>query len=173
MKKSVLFFILFLLTACSQTDKSFENQPGGAPIQTTKQNFGKPDLQVGIDSGVTMAIIDKYCWEDENKTCNIEPDKPHDLLLGAFSLTVPAGEEIRFRINAKSFEELVLKDMDSVTMTQFFKSEESQIEVPVGEDGNRSFIAPNEKGRYFYSGLIRWDSEVKGEASFAFSIIVK
>ncbi|MDN4606233.1 hypothetical protein [Sporosarcina highlanderae] len=173
MKRAFILFLFLLLTACSQTDKNHENPTGGEPIQKTKQDFGKPVLHIGVDAGVTMAIIDKYCWEVEGKTCSIVPDKPHDLLLGKFSLTVPKGQEISFRIGARSFEELVLNDMESVTMTQFFKSEESEVEVPEDEDGSRSFIAPNEPGRYFYSGLIRWDSEVKGEASFAFSIVVK
>ncbi|SHF71206.1 hypothetical protein [Ornithinibacillus halophilus] len=58
---------------------------------------------------------------------------------------------------------------DKVKVVQFKGDEEKEIEVI----DKRSMIAPMEEGKYFYSLKLEWDSELVGQAYFAFSILVR
>jgi len=53
-------------------------------------------------------------------------------------------------------------------LIQIGKDSESTFEVI-----NKQFTAPNEKGIYYYSAILTFDGDLKGEAIYAFSLSVR
>lgn len=172
-KTSILFLglLIILLTACSPNDKA-EIKPPAEPSGTLSQELGKPqDLWVGVskDDNITSVALGKYCWEEKEKTCNLEPGKPDELLRGHFSTTVKQGEKIDLRLTiSDSTIPDELRTIDKIELIQFYKDEETPVEIV-----NNHFIAPEEPGRYYYSATLRWEGEIKGEANYAFSFSVQ
>ena len=114
--------------------------------------------------------MDKYCWEVEGKTCALEATPPEELLQGMTPISVDQGEKISFslphHIRLNSVTELL--QPHKIELIQTKKDETSTFEVT-----NKEFTAPNEKGVYYYSAILTFDGDIKGEAIYAFSLSVR
>lgn len=172
-RASTLFLglLIILLTACSPNDTSEINTPIESPL-TLSQELGKPqDLWVGVsrDDNITSVALGKYCWEEEGKSCNIEPGKPDEILRGHFSMTVRQGDKIDLNLTvSNSTIPDELRSIDKIELIQFYKDQETPVQVV-----DNHFIAPEEPGRYYYSATLKWEGEIKGEANYAFSFSVQ
>ena len=85
-------------------------------------------------------------------------------------MSVTPAEEIRFSqaTDPGMPNELVGLHDTQIELIQVYKGENSQV-----EHNGKSFNAPEEPGRYYYSAIVKYTGDIKGEASFAFALIVK
>ena len=129
-------------------------------------------MSICISGDQTVAgIEDKYCWEVEGKTCELEatPPKERLQLQGEQPMRLDQGEKITFSLSASNPNSLTeLLQPDKIELIQTKKDEISTFEVT-----NREFTAPNEKGIYYYSAIFTFDGDIKGEAIYAFSLSVR
>lgn len=168
---SFLAMLLLLMSACSDK-KTEEVSPQGVVLQGETDYPKKiPHFGVTTSSKAANVILDRLCWEKPNKKCDIEHVKDFDgLFLGKTTMSVTPREEIFFSHSSPSDVPKELWGLDNIQidLVQNFKGEKSQVE----HDG-KSFNAPEEPGRYYYSAKITWINDIKGEASYAFAVIVK
>lgn len=171
---SVIFMSL-LLVACSPNDKG-EAKPPSNPGQTLSEELGRPEIRVGIEGKeeVTRAVRDKSCWEEEGKECNLQPHDPEELVKGNPTIIVHQEDKISInKINSDINTPDAIWNIDELEIIQHFKGEETKVETIDTENGYHTFKAPQEPGRYYFSAILRWNGEIKGEAIFAFSFVVK
>ena len=167
----VIFIVIFglLLYGCSD-DKPVVEEPH-SPQELNLTTLKPPMLHVSASAGKKSTFVElgKYCWEEGDKICAIERNDPQELLLGLSAMSIEQGQKISFGFSTSSAtypDQLI--EIDKIELVQFYKSEESDVEV-IGRD----FNAPEEKGRYYYLAKLRWDGEITGEANFAFSLSVQ
>lgn len=166
----ILSVLLGLTMAGCSDDKPVEEE-SHLPLESNLTMLKPPLLSVDAGGAGTHVELGKYCWEEEDKTCNIEPNNPQELLIGLTSMTVEPGQQISFGfgfIETDPPYPRQLLEIDKIKLVQFYKSEESEVEV-IG----RNFTAPQEKGRYYYLAKLRWDGEISGEANYAFTYSVQ
>lgn len=165
-----VLFTTFLV-ACSPND-TIKEKPPSDPLPADSEDIGRPpDLGVYpvIEDKVTSVVLGKYCWEKEDKACNIVPDEPEDLVEGHSSMFVKAEDKIRLVLStSNSSLPIHLLDIDIVDLVQFYKGEETIVEVI-----NKQFSAPQEPGKYYYSATLTWEGDIKGVANYAFAFTVK
>ena len=158
----------FFSVSCSPNDK-IKEKPRSDPPPTISQEIEKPpELHVAhaIEDKVTPVVLGKYCWVEEGKTCNIEPE---ELLEELVSMPVEQGDKIRLVLTTStpSYPD-ELSSIDKIDLVQFYKGEETIVELV-----NKQFAAPQEPGKYFYSATLRWKGDIKGKANYAFAFRVK
>lgn len=166
----LLILIGIFLVGCS---KNVEEDLPKEPIEETSIEIGNPpNVYIVFDDHGTPVTLDKYCWDEEenDKTCSIEPTPPEELLRGQTHLSVAQGAELSFSLPAPypSSSATELLQPDKIELIQTKKDEKSTIEVT-----NKEFTAPNEKGVYYYSAILTFDGDIKGEAIYAFSLSVR
>ncbi|MDW0114943.1 hypothetical protein QT711_17320 [Sporosarcina saromensis] len=171
-----LFLLLF---GCSPNDEGEAKLPGDTE-QTLSETLERPEIFVGIkdpeeEGGVTYAIRDKSCWEEEGMECNnLQPHDPEELVKGYPTMIVHQEDEISIsKLNSDFNTPDAIWDIDELEIIQHFKGEETTVETVDENNGRHTFKAPQEPGRYFFSAILRWNGEIKGEAIFAFSFFVK
>lgn len=173
MKKITRFILLlffFLLVGCSENTTEVYDSPDkeidikNVPIDLTFY---------GNEQGA-FTLIDAFCWEEDEKKCNlVKPEDPEALLLEHNQpiLKVNAGSTIGYNVSIngeKKFPSDFLKDPDYVDVTQIKSKQETKIEIQ-----NQKFTAPTEKGKYFYIVHAKWEGKYKGEAYYVFSLFVR
>lgn len=168
----LLAFISLLLVACSPNDKGEAKLPGDTE-QTPSSDLGRPpDIRVGSKTDVTATVRDKYCWENTEKDCSLQPHNPEELVSGNSAMVVHPGDEISIgMVVSDSTTPRELWSIDELEIIQHFKGEESKVDAINTND--HSFQAPQEAGRYYFSAILRWNGDIKGEAIYAFSFFVK
>ncbi|MFD2043267.1 hypothetical protein ACFSTA_02590 [Ornithinibacillus salinisoli] len=170
-KRGIILSVLlaFILVGCFSEDTTKEESPSEPP-KNSNDNLKPPDFQAHTEGGAS-GILDKYCWEDDEKTCSLEPNPPDEVLLDhqLSPMKVQPGEEISFSISATKLPQNddILKPTQIELIQQ--KSQE-QTEVNVND---LKMTAPFEKGRYYYTAFVRWDNSLRGEATYAFEILVQ
>lgn len=131
------------------------------------------ELMVTSGDNTTGVRLDKYCWEKGEKKCNIEPDHPKELLEGLPPLKVKPGGIIDFDMNTMHpsipFD---ARGLDNIEIIQYRKNEKSAYEV-TGKNKTAYMTAPMEEGLYYYSVIVRWDGDTKGEAVYGFFASVR
>lgn len=167
-KTKILFIILIgiFLVGCSKNDVIEEE-----PLVDSSQEIGQPfDISVHDGDQTNNLKLDSFCWaeEEEDKTCSIEPRPPHELLQGATHLSVEKGANISLSLRTSDPSWLYLLSPEKIDLVQIHKGEKSTFEVT-----SKQFFAPKEKGVYYYSAILTWDGDQKGEAIYAFSLSVR
>ena len=76
--------------------------------------------------------------------------------------------KVSFSFTVSGADRLYLTNPEKIELIQIGKDEESTFEVT-----NKQFTAPKEKGVYYYSAILTWDGDLKGEAIYAFSLSVR
>ncbi|MDW0115304.1 hypothetical protein QT711_19320 [Sporosarcina saromensis] len=168
---SFLVMFLLLMSACS-TEKTKEvPSPSEESLEESGYTGMPPTPGVTVNNDVASIRRDRSCWEKPDKKCNIvHVEDFSSLLSGTRTMRVTPGEEILFSLPTNPGVPNELRGLDNIEidLIQFFKGEESYVE----HDG-KSFNAPQEPGKYYYSAVVKWIGDIKGEASYAFSILVK
>lgn len=179
--KGFLFLasLSLLLFGCSPNDIGEAKLPGDTE-QTLSETLERPEIFVGIngakeEGGVTYAIRDKSCWEEEGKECNnLQPHDPEELVKGYPTMIVQQEDELVItKLNSSFNTPDAIWDIDELEIIQHFKGEETTVQTVDENNGSHTFKAPQEPGRYYFSAILRWNGEIKGEAIFAFSFLVK
>jgi len=156
-----------LLVGCT---KNIEEDLPKEPLEETSKEIGNPP-EVALISG-TLGIpltLDKYCWEEEGKTCALEATPPKELLQEKHPIRLDQGEKVTFSLSASNPNSLTeFLQPDKIELIQTKKDEISTFEVT-----NKEFTAPNEKGIYYYSAILTFDGDIKGKAIYAFSLSVR
>lgn len=157
MRKFTFFSVLitmFLLTACSVSDdgESTNHLSGDKP----------PSVMVIIDDEKYETVLGSYCWGTE---C-VDTAGPVGLLKDKEPIQIEPGAKVRMTMD-------YTPKPNRIYLSQIKGEDEIEIEL----DDNQ-FIAPSEKGRYFYSYGLWWmddkDKDVsKADAFYAFSLEVK
>lgn len=157
-----------LLGGCSE-EKPVVEEPQLS--EENRQALGKPpEFSVSISGNEFPAVWDKYCWEDDEKTCSLQPHPPEEVIKVYNSTSNPKaklGEEISFHLNTPP-ESPLFKQPYSIEIIQFYENEEINVEII-----DKKMLAPIEKGKSYYSAILRWDGDLKGEAIYAFSLMVR
>lgn len=171
-KGSVLLLtVLFMiLTACSKEKE--EPKPPDKEIEEVGGHTGElPDFRVFTTNESAMVVLVNNCWEKVEETCHLEHQPPQEHLRGIKKLFVEPGQKVNLTLstsNPSLPKELWSMDFVETDLVQFYEDEESNVETDI-----RSFLAPQEPGKYYYSIILKWTGDIKGEANYAFSLVVK
>ena len=155
------------LIGCS---KNVEEDLPKKPIEETSIEVGNPpEVIIGSVELGTQATLDKYCWEEKRKTCALEATPSKEILQGRRRIRLNQGEKVIFSLAASKPPSLTeLLQPNKIELIQTKNDEEYTFEVK-----NKEFTAPNEKGIYYYSAILTFDGDIKGEAIYAFSLSVR
>lgn len=162
MKKFIFggfLFIALLLSGCSGSNNksTVEILSGGKP----------PDVIVEIDSETYETILGSYCWDvSKGKSECVNTAGSVDLLKDKEPIQIKAGETILLKMD-------YTPKPSKIHFTQINNGNQTEIEL-----NDNQFMAPDEKGIYFYDYGVWWmDEKVEntslGDAFYAFAIEVK
>jgi hypothetical protein len=153
MNKWLLLLVLFLgisLTACSSNDD--KSLTGEKPPKTV--------VEIGSETYAT--VLGSYCW----KNMCADTVGPHKLLEGKDPIKVKPDEKITIMMNFNPQpNEIYLGKMDN-------ENDDTEVKLE-----NNRFIAPTNKGIYYYIYSVSWMDEKEanvshGDAYYAFVIEV-
>ena len=168
-KSKILISILIgiFLVGCTENEVVKEE-----PVVDPPQEIGKPFDFYVLDENSTGydAILDTFCWEEEevDKTCSLEPTPPNELLKRETHISLTRESKVSFSFPASDSDRIYLTNPEKIELIQIGKDGESTFEVI-----DKQFTAPKEKGVYYYSAILTWDGDLKGEAIYAFSLSVR
>ncbi|MUK89363.1 hypothetical protein GMD78_13425 [Ornithinibacillus sp. L9] len=166
----LMFLLAILLVGCFSEDSAKEESPSKPP-ETQNKNLTPPHFQphTGVDSAA--GILDKYCWENDEKNCSIEPNPPDEVLLDRqlSPMKVVPEEEISLSVSTSD----IPQNNDIFNPTQIELIEHKTQEKTEVSLTDMTMTAPSEKGRYYYTAILRWDNSLQGEAAYAFEILVQ
>ena len=119
-----------------------------------------------MNAGLSVVLIN-YCWNEDDSICNLDIINTAKALEGIKTQVLEKGETVtlRFDVNPSSKAPL-----PSNTRLYQFKDD---IVTEVNVTPNGAFTIPNEKGRYNYGYLSLFEDDIKGQAYYGFSVIVK
>lgn len=143
------------------------------PIEASKGITIRPEISIVINENETnlpatvRSIRDKFCWESEEKQCSLEPTPSKALLEHEQSTRVRPEEDLTFRFSRP------MEDFDFPKPDSFKVYVDEDGEMKEAEVVDNQIKAPLNEGRYYMSVKAIWSSEVKGEAIYAFSLLVK
>ncbi|WP_172370611.1 hypothetical protein [Sporosarcina jiandibaonis] len=142
MKKWLLLLVLFLgigLIGCS-SDR--ESMSGEKPPKTV----------VKIKNDTYATVLGSYCW----KNMCADTVGPHKLLEGKEPIKVSPGEEITIEMDYNPQpNEIYVGQMEN-------KNDSTEVKIE-----NNRFIAPMEKGVYYYIYSVMWMDEKEANVSHA------
>ena len=171
-KTKIISLILISIFLVGCTKNVEEDLPKEPPMKISNEIGNPPNIFIVFDDHGTPVTLDKYCWNEEenDKTCSIEPTPPEELLRGETHLSVAQGAELSFSFPAPYPSSSATEPLqpDKIELIQTKKDETSTFEVK-----NDEFKAPNEKGVYYYSTILTFYEDIKGEAIYAFSLSVR
>ena len=159
-----VLFIALILGACGvSNDKNAD---------TILSGIKPPNVVVKINDEKYETVLGTYCWDisstgDKKIGKCVDTAGPVDLLKDKEPIQITAGEEVTLIMD-------YTPKPNEMHLSQV-KSDNDEME---NEMKDNQFIAPNEKGIYFYSYGVWWmDEEDKdlshGDAFYAFSLEVK
>ncbi|MFD1736350.1 hypothetical protein ACFSCX_07210 [Bacillus salitolerans] len=165
MSKYLLYVIVLLaLIGCSNEVLS----EGNLPITENKivHKAKPPNVYIETGNSRLETTLGTYCWHVEGKGTCVDTVGPIDLLKGKKPLVVKAGEKIHFVMDYEP-------KPNKFHLLQIHNNSEEEVEVK-----NEQFLAPTEKGIYYYSYGVWWLNQnnanvSKGDAFYAFVIEVK
>ena len=162
MKKFTFLGVLFIgliLSGCNGSN----NKSTGGILSGDKP----PNVIVEIDGEGYESILGSYCWDISKGTSKcVDTAGSVDLLKDKEPIKVKAGENITLRMD-------YTPKPSEIHFTQINNGNQTEIEL----DDNQ-FMAPDEKGVYFYDYGVWWmDEKIEntshGSSSYAFAIEVK
>ena len=167
-----------LLVGCVDDEKDEEEvvqlpRESTEPIAASKGITIRPEISIVINENETSlpatvrSIRDKFCWESEEKQCSLEPTPSRELLEHEQSTRVRPEEDLTFRFSRPK------EDFDFPKPDSFKIYVDEDEEMKEAEVVDNQIKAPLNEGRYYMSVKAIWSSEVKGEAIYAFSLLVK
>lgn len=162
MKKWLLLFTALFLFGCAEDEKEL---PKEAEVDTTISL--KPVIDVSFQNAGASAYFDKYCWEDDDKQCSLEPTLPSEFLEREKVNHVKPGEALSFRFS------IPLDDLDFPQPNSFVAYIQEGDEMKPIEVNEDTVLAPQTPGKHYMSVKAIWDGDVKGEAIYAFSVYIK
>ncbi len=126
--------------------------PGGKP----------PKVFIEIGDETYPTILGTYCWKD---TC-VDTAGPIEMLSGTETIKVKPGETISFVLDYKP-------QPSEIHLSEYRENQES-VEITLKD---LQFIAPTQKGIYYYSYGVWWMDEKRehvsnGDAFYAFVLEV-
>lgn len=165
MKKGLLLYVLLtglLFAGCADEEKNLPKEAEG-----DKTISLKPTIDVVVDGNGAWAYYDKYCWEDADKQCSLEPTLPSEFLEREQVNHIIPGEDIRFRFS------IPLEDLNFPEPDSFIAYIQEGDEMKPIEVNDQMIQAPQTPGKHYMSVKAIWDGDVKGEAIYAFSVFIK
>ncbi|AIF42087.1 hypothetical protein [Virgibacillus sp. SK37] len=121
-----------------------------------------PNVSLKTDNKQYDTKLGTYCWNGE---C-VDTVGPAELLENKEPIQVQAGEQITLNMD-------YTPKPNEIHLSQIRNGDEVEVEV-----NHNQFIAPDEKGIYFYAYSVWWVDEEDenlshGDASYAFALEVK
>ncbi|MBD7985394.1 hypothetical protein H9649_12410 [Sporosarcina sp. Sa2YVA2] len=168
---TLLSTLLLTLTACSDEKPTKVQLPVEESQDEGTYTGNLPTLGIHNKNGAASVRRDRSCREKQNEECNItHVEDVSNLLSGTRTMQVTPGEEISFSMPTNPGVPMELNGLKNIEidLVQIHKGEQLVV-----EHNGESFNAPQEPGRYNYSAVVKWIGDIKGEASYAFAIIVK
>lgn len=158
MKKYLILAILLsaiVLSGCNNTDRGLT---GDIP----------PEVIIEIDGETYVTILGSYCWGPNSggtAKC-VDTVGPVELLEDKEPIQVQAGGKVTVKMDYKP-------KPNEIHLTQIKNDKETEIVL-----NNNQFLAPDEKGTYFYAYSVWWMDEEDenlshGDAFYAFVLEVK
>jgi len=152
-------FIALIVSGCSGSN----NKSTGEILSGDKP----PNVIVEIDGETYETILGSYCWDiSKGKSECVDTAGSIDLLKDKEPIQIKAGEKILLKMD-------YTPKPSNIHFTQINNGNQIEIEL-----NDNQFIAPDEKGIYFYDYGVRWmDEKVEntslGDAFYAFAIEIK
>lgn len=120
-----------------------------------------PKFLLKINKEMYETTLGTYCW---NGNC-VDAIEPLELLEGKETIKVKPNENIKLEMDDES-------KPDEYRMVEMIDGKENDIKLK-----NNRFIAPKEKGIYYYSYTVWWTDKEKtnvsqGDATYIFSLEV-
>lgn len=174
-KKGLLVYVLLiglLLVGCVDDEKEEEEIIALPPEETEMKTITlRPEIDVLIDNKGewvgARASRDKHCWEEKDKECSLEPTLPSEFLKQEEVNRIKPGDDILFQFAVPG------NDFDFPEPDSFIAYMQEGEEMKPIEVNNNKIQAPLAPGKYYMSVKAIWDSELKGETIYAFSLMVK
>ncbi|MDW0118360.1 hypothetical protein QTL97_15620 [Sporosarcina thermotolerans] len=158
MKKYIIlavFLSAIVLSGCNKTNKELS---GDVP----------PEVIIEIDGETYVTILGSYCWGPDSSGTAICADTagPVELLEDKEPIQVQVGEKVTVIMDYKP-------KPNEIHLSQIMNDKRTEIEL-----NNNQFMAPDEKGTYFYAYSVWWMDEEDenlshGDAFYAFVLEVK
>lgn len=162
-----VLLIALLLVGCANDEK--DTLPEEAELDKTITL--RPEIDILIDNqGVwegAWAYRDKHCWEESDKECSLEPTLPSEFLEREGVNRIKPGGDVLFQFAIPG------NDFDFPEPDSFIAYVQEDDEMKPIEVNNNTIQAPLTPGKYYMSVKAIWDSELKGETIYAFSLMVK
>ena len=152
-------FIALILSGCSGSN----NKSSGDVLSGDKP----PNVIVEIDGETYITILGSYCWDkSKGKSECVDAAGSVDLLKDKEPIQIKAGEKILLKMD-------YTPKPSNINFTQINNGDQIEIEL-----NDNQFMAPDEKGIYFYDYGVWWmDEKVEntslGDAFYAFAIEIK
>ena len=149
------------------------------PTKETKQTESeeevtiRPEISILINEDTTTlplgvwSLRDRYCWENADKQCSLEPTPLKELLEHERTTKVEPGDILTFKFRAPN-DDLHFPKPDSFIIYIDEDGELKEEEIV----GNQLQV-PMQEGRYYMAVKMIWDGDVKGEAIYGFQLLVK
>lgn len=165
MKKIIsiaIILIVLLLSGCNDKTSKQADKPGGL------SGDKPPNVSLKINGEIYETTIGSYCWESDSKgsaEC-IDTAGAVDLLKDREPIQVQSGELVTLVMDYEP-------KPNDIYLTETKESVEHKI-----KDFDNEFVAPKEKGVYFYDYKVWWidendDKLSLGDAHYAFVIEVQ
>lgn len=166
MVNRILLAILILVLLGGCAEKPLE------PIITQEVSFyesgEKPRelMTANTKIGILTVLVD-YCWNEDVSICEIKIENPAKNLEGNKTHLMEKGELVSFHFDANPVLKAPLP-----TNTKLYQFKDDQVtEIPV--NSANKFNLPTESGRYNYGYFATFEGDIKGEAYYGFSVVVK
>lgn len=160
-----VLLIALLLVGCANDEK--DTLPEEEELDKTITLRPEIDIMIGFDKGGARASRDKHCWEEKDKECSLEPTLPSEFLDSYIVNPIKPGDDILFQFAVPG------NDFDFPEPDSFIAYVQEDDEMKPIEVNNNTIQAPLTPGKYYMSVKAIWDSELKGETIYAFSLMVK
>ncbi|WP_027964040.1 hypothetical protein [Halalkalibacillus halophilus] len=159
---------LFLMTACTSEEES--------PEETEEQiasHISPPDIgfsHSGKNEGYTL-LRDKHCWASSGEKCEVNPNDPSEVVVGAHTRTFPPGHEtsMSFRV----VDDPRIGNPDEINIMYYSASDElveTHSETLIFGD---TFPMLETEGRYNIVAQLIWDDEIYGESYQILPVLIR
>ncbi|KKK38238.1 hypothetical protein WQ57_09845 [Mesobacillus campisalis] len=139
---------------------------GCTNIGLTQEEPKPPKAFIEITNETSETVLGTYCWSYNGMSECADAPGPIELLEGRDPIEVNPGEKITFVMEYEP-------KPNKIHLLQISNNEESEVKL-----SNNHFLAPSQKGVYYYSYGAWWMDEKEenvsnGDAHYAFAIEVK
>ncbi len=174
-----LFFLSILLFGCQEAPlEEVEKEEGGnvetavdtRSVYESNERPRRIDLYIGANETSILPTLLSYCWNEQPEECRTELtytwEEAEAASDGRKISAVSPGKEIIFQIDADPATEVPFPD----AIELFLITKEELTPVPVNQE---TFLAPEQEGSYTYLYKTTFESDIKGNAIYAFTLRVR